>query len=115
MASTGRVLATDVARARTMGARTKGLLGRKGLAEGCALVIEPAAQVHTLGMRFPIDVVFCDRDGRVLRIYRGLAPWRITGWVRGARYAVELAAGGAPDELAVGESLVFSEGSRRVP
>jgi uncharacterized membrane protein (UPF0127 family) len=44
--------------------RTRGLLGREGV-EG-ALLLSPASMVHTLGMRFPIDVAFCDARMRVL-------------------------------------------------
>ena len=44
--------------------RLKGLLGREGV-EG-ALLLRPASSVHTLGMRFPIDVAFCDKDLTVL-------------------------------------------------
>jgi uncharacterized protein len=44
--------------------RTRGLLGRDGV-EG-ALLLSPASSVHTLGMRFPIDVAFCDARMRVL-------------------------------------------------
>jgi uncharacterized membrane protein (UPF0127 family) len=40
--------------------RLKGLLGRDGV-EG-ALLLRPASSVHTLGMRFPIDVAFCDKS-----------------------------------------------------
>ena len=47
-------------------ARRRGLLGRSEL-EG-ALVLRPCRQVHTIGMRFPVDVVWCNRKGRVLRI-----------------------------------------------
>jgi uncharacterized membrane protein (UPF0127 family) len=48
----------------SFGARLRGLLGR----DGCdgALLIKPARSVHTIGMRFPIDVAFCDRDLHVL-------------------------------------------------
>lgn len=45
-------------------ARSKGLLGRDGV-EG-AMLIKPARSVHTVGMRFPIDVAFCDREMTVL-------------------------------------------------
>ena len=59
----GEVLAAlDVA--HTVRARTRGLLGRDGY-EG-ALLLRPASSVHTLGMRFPIDVAFCDRDLTVI-------------------------------------------------
>ena len=58
--------------------RRRGLLGRDGL-EG-VLVIEPCRQVHTFGMRFSIDVAFCDRYGFVL--YRKtIARWRVTRFV----------------------------------
>ena len=51
--------------AATARARRRGLLGRDGV-EG-ALVLRPCRHVHTVGMRFPIDVAFCDADGVVLR------------------------------------------------
>jgi len=50
--------------AESFGARLRGLLGRDDI-DG-ALLIKPAKSVHTLGMRFPIDVAFCDRDMRVV-------------------------------------------------
>jgi uncharacterized membrane protein (UPF0127 family) len=59
----GDVLAA-VEVADSFGARLRGLLGRDGV-EG-ALVLQPARSVHTIGMRFPIDVAFCDRDLRVV-------------------------------------------------
>ena len=59
----GEVLAAAEV-ATSFGERTKGLLGRDGL-EG-ALVIRPARSVHTIGMRFAIDVAFCDGELRVL-------------------------------------------------
>ena len=51
--------------ATSLGDRLKGLLGRDGL-DG-ALLLRPARSVHTIGMRFPIDVAFCNRDLVVLR------------------------------------------------
>jgi uncharacterized membrane protein (UPF0127 family) len=52
--------------ADTLGARAKGLLGRDGL-DG-ALLLKPAKSVHTIGMRFPIDVAFCDRGLTVVDV-----------------------------------------------
>jgi hypothetical protein len=51
--------------------------------------------MHMFFMRFPIDIVFLDRSNRVLRINRGLKPWRVSSMVFGARRALELAAGAA--------------------
>ena len=61
------VLAT-VEIAHGVRSRSRGLLGRAGI-DG-ALLLRPAMAVHTLGMQFPIDVAFCDRDMVVLRTMR---------------------------------------------
>lgn len=84
-------------------ARRRGLLGRDHV-EG-ALVIRPCRQVHTIGMRIPIDAVFCGGDGRVLRIAH-LAPRRVSRPVLRSRFVVEAAAG-ATDRwrLRVGDVL----------
>ncbi len=52
--------------ARTFAQRSRGLLGRDGIATG--LVLEPASSVHTFGMSFPIDVAYVARSGRVLAV-----------------------------------------------
>ena len=59
----------------TRGQRRRGLTGRDAL-DG-VLVIRPCRQVHTFGMRFPIDVAFCDRYGFVLHL-ASLAPRRVS-------------------------------------
>lgn len=66
--------------------RWRGLLGRDGL-DG-VLVIRPCHQVHTIGMKFPIDVAFCDRDGRVLHT-ASLRPFRISRPVLRAAFTIE--------------------------
>lgn len=70
--------------------RARGLLGRDGL-DG-AVVLRPCRQVHTIGMRFDIDVAFCDRDGRVLRT-ASLRPWRVSVVVPRSAFAIEAASG----------------------
>jgi uncharacterized membrane protein (UPF0127 family) len=70
--------------------RLKGLLGRDGI-EG-ALVLRPARSVHTVGMRFPIDVAFCDRDLRVLSTCT-MRPHRLGTPRRGAKVVIEAEAG----------------------
>ena len=66
--------------------RRRGLLGRSDL-EG-VFVVRPCRQVHTFGMRFPIDVAFCDRDGFVLH-RTTLAPGRCSKPVWRAYFAIE--------------------------
>jgi uncharacterized protein len=74
--------------------RMRGLLGRGELPPGEGIYIVPASSVHTWFMRFPIDVVFVDRDLVVQKVVPELAPWRMAGR-RGARATFELSAGEA--------------------
>jgi uncharacterized membrane protein (UPF0127 family) len=73
--------------------RNKGLLGRGHLEAGSALIIAPCSSIHMFFMKFPIDVIFAARDGRILKI-RQVRPWRIA-LKRGAFTAIELPAGAA--------------------
>lgn len=70
-------------------ARLKGWLRRESVADDQALVIHPCKQVHTFGMRFAIDAVFCDRDMTVIRVVT-LEPGRLSPMVRRAEVCVEL-------------------------
>ena len=54
--------------------RMRGLLGRRSLPAGDGLLLRPAPSVHTAFMRFPIDVVFLDRDLQVLKVVEALRP-----------------------------------------
>lgn len=84
-----RVLASaDVARSRTE--RRRGLLGRDRL-DG-ALVIERARSVHSIGMRFDLDVAFVAADGEILEIVH-LPRHRVTRPRRRAAFVVEATAG----------------------
>ena len=88
--------------------RMRGLLGRPSLAPGEGLLLTPASAVHTFFMRFAIDVVFLDRDLRVLSIAHNVRPWRAAGR-SGARAALELPAGESERRgLRIGSRLVES-------
>jgi uncharacterized protein len=80
--------------AATPAARLHGLLGAPSVAAAGPLLLAPASSIHTCGMREPIDVAFLDDELRILRVVRGLRPWRVVA-VRGARAALELPAGAA--------------------
>ncbi len=96
-------LAGRVGVAASLASRLRGLVGRQALLPGEGLLI-PArgglAQIHTLFMRFAIDVVYLDGGGRVLRADAWMPPWRIGPLVRGCRSVLELPAG------AIGEGSV---------
>ena len=74
-------------------ARLRGLLGQPEPAAGEGLLLSPCSSVHMVGMRYPIDVAFLDREGRVLAVRQALRPGLHTAACRGARYTLELPAG----------------------
>jgi len=89
--------------------RTRGLLGRDGLEAGGGMLIDRAPSVHMFFMRFPIDVVFLDRDRKVVRVVERLRPWRVAG-ARRAAAALELPAGAAAAAgVEVGEILILED------
>jgi hypothetical protein len=73
----GVVLATRLETAFDSKSRRLGLLGRGSMEDGAALIIAPCNAVHTFFMRFPIDVIFVARDGRVVKAKDSLAMWRM--------------------------------------
>jgi uncharacterized membrane protein (UPF0127 family) len=102
---TGSPIATRVIAAFDSGSRRQGLLGRRGLPAGEALVLAPCSSVHTAFMRFPIDLLFLRRDGRVLKTSAGVRPWRIRlAWRAFA--VVELAAGTLEHSTTVRDDVV---------
>ena len=87
----------------------RGLLGRSGMEPGEGLLITPTNAIHMWFMRFSIDAVFLDREGRVLRIAGDLAPWKLASQ-RGARSVLELPAGtAAAHGLAVGHLVQLAD------
>jgi uncharacterized protein len=88
----GTVLASSVEVADTSGTRRRGLLGRPSLSPGEGLWIVPCESVHTLFMRFPIDLVYLDRQKRIKKLRSGVVPWRLSACFS-ADSVLELAAG----------------------
>ena len=91
--SRGTIVADRVQVADTWAGRLRGLLGRPALAPGQGLLLTPCRAVHTFGMRYPIDVVYAARDGRVVLVRYRMGPGRLGPWVRTAAWVLELAAG----------------------
>jgi uncharacterized membrane protein (UPF0127 family) len=90
-------------------ARVRGLLGRDGI-DG-VLVLRPCRSIHTLGMRFTIEVLWCDDDLRVLRVAT-VRPWRLTRPVPGTRVVIEGEVGTfTASDVGVGDQLTLREGS----
>jgi uncharacterized protein len=95
--------------------RGKGLIGRKALEPGEGLLIGagpliPIMWIHTLFMSFPLDLVFLDRAGRIVRVVADVKPWRLTAPVIGARCVLEIESGAAQSTSStVGDQVRFEE------
>jgi uncharacterized membrane protein (UPF0127 family) len=89
----GRFIAHEVRVACSLSARLLGLSRERSLPTRSGLLLSPARAIHTLGMRFAIDVVFLSRQMRVLGLAPRLPPWRVVLAPRGTGRVLELAAG----------------------
>ena len=107
----GTVVVAQAERATTFWRRAVGLLGHKRLPLGAGLWLAPCGSVHTCGMRCALDLLFLDRDGRVVRLVRSVRPWRMVVGGRSANSVIELATGWLPpDAVALGDQLVWTDG-----
>jgi uncharacterized membrane protein (UPF0127 family) len=89
----------------------KGLLGKRSedFQNGSGLWITPSQGVHTIGMKFPIDVVYLDSKHRVIHVCHSLNPFRIAAVKLRCRSVVELPAGTlAQTQTSVGDVLEIS-------
>lgn len=80
--------------ADTAWTRMRGLLGRASLFSNEGMLIKQCSSVHTIGMLYPIDIVFLRSDGYVLRVVNNLRPFRLSV-CKGASMVLELSAGNA--------------------
>ncbi len=87
------VLADKARVADTFWTRLVGLLNRSSLDKGEALVLKPANSIHTFFMGFPIDVLFLDKNGKIIGLFSVFRPFRVTPVYFGASLAIELPAG----------------------
>lgn len=102
-------LLNDVKKTNNVFERLRGLLFRKKLTSQQALWIEPCPSVHSLGMHYTIDVVFLDKEGRVLKVVDNLAPMRMA-ICKNAVVSLELLTGGAEKAgIRTGMQLVWNK------
>lgn len=88
-ARTGEVILEDLQTADTFYARFRGLMGRPSIPENAGLMIKPCNSIHCFFMKFPIDVLFLDKEDRVVHISKSMKPGSISPVVKGAKYVIE--------------------------
>ncbi len=103
----GKTLAQNVEIRASFLGRLIGLLGKKGLKEGCAIVLKPCTQIHTFFMLFAIDAIFISRDFEVLLVIENMKPWRVSPFLMKAVYTLEAAGGTLKDKVKTGDKITF--------
>jgi len=99
----GRMVVERLELADGYWSRLVGLQFRRSLPVGQALLLVPCGSVHTCWMRFAIDIAALDREGRVLAVRSGIAPWRAALLPRETHAVLESSAHSL--QLAVGDML----------
>ncbi|HEY4685925.1 MAG TPA: DUF192 domain-containing protein [Dehalococcoidia bacterium] len=90
--------------------RVKGLLGRECLEDGQGLFFEHCSSLHTFFMRFPVDIIYVDKSGKVLKAAADVKPFKLVAAPLRAYYAIELPLGAIRrSNTRVGDHLRFIE------
>jgi len=105
---TEQVLVSKLILADNFFSRLKGLIGSNPLKKNEGLLISPCQQVHTHFMGYSIDIVFLDKQFKILHIVREMKPWRFSKFIKSAYYVLELQAH-ASQHLEIGEYLSLQE------
>jgi uncharacterized protein len=106
--SSEKELAGHLSIAATPLARLRGLIGKRTLKQGEGLLLTPCNGIHTFLMSFPIDVIFLDKNNRVVEALENLKPQRISKVRLSSTSAIELPAGTLrATRTVVGNQVVF--------
>lgn len=103
------IIASKVKVANTMMSRFLGLMFIKEMQGYDGLILEPCSSVHNFFVRFATDVVFLDKQNKIVKILRNFKPWAVSGIYLNARKALEFKAGTIPENISVGQFLEVSD------
>jgi uncharacterized protein len=103
-ATKGTVVAERAGVADTFWSSFVGLMGKPALPRGEALLITPSSSIHTHFMRFPIDVLYVNKEDEIVGIDRAIKPWRFGRFYKKVRYVIETTGGGT-EGCEVGDQL----------
>lgn len=90
-----QIITDNARRADNFFTRFKGLMFVKEIDDNYALHITPCNQIHMLNMRFALDVIYLDQNGRVVRVDENVQPGKICKTVRNAKSVIEMKASAA--------------------
>ena len=102
----GEILVSHLKHANHFFTRLLGLMGTKVLPNQHGLLITPCQQIHTHFMRYPVDIIFLDKEMVVLEKVVALKPWKFTRFIKQAKHVLEVPANTA-NKVKVGDRLIL--------
>lgn len=103
--NSNHILAYKVKEAITFKDRLIGLMFKDKMDDYDGLLLEPCKSIHNFFVRFPIDVIFLNKDNEIVKIIKSFKPWRITNFYFKAVKVLELKAGTIQDHVKEGDLL----------
>ena len=100
-----KMVASQVKVAEIFVDRAIGLMFKDGLHGYDGLLISPCRSIHTFFMRIDIDVIFLNKDYKIIRLIRSMKPWRMTRAYFKATQVLEMESGSVSNELKEGDHL----------
>jgi uncharacterized membrane protein (UPF0127 family) len=106
----GQQVGHRIAEAYSFLRRLRGLMLTSSLSEGSGLHIRPCRSIHSFFMRYPIDVLYLDKENYIVGIQHRLTPGKLGAVFRGTRSVVELPAGTLEGEsVQLGQKVIFEK------
>jgi uncharacterized membrane protein (UPF0127 family) len=91
--TSNKVIGKQISVADNMVTRFFGLMGKKKLESQEGLFLTPCNSIHMMFMKFPIDVIFLDKNNKIVYTVENLKPWRVSPVIFKAQSALELPVG----------------------
>lgn len=104
---TNEVILNDLRTATTFLSRFRGLMGAPSIPENVGLMIKPCNSVHCFFMKFPIDVIFLDKENRVVHIAESMKPGSVSPIVKGAKCVIEANVTKLSDSIQKGDKIII--------
>lgn len=107
--TSGKIIASKLEMKQSFFGRLVGLLSRSSLGPDEGIILKPCTQIHTMFMRFAIDVIFISKDFEVLHVIENMGAWRFSPLLLKSLYTVEIAAGSLKGSVKTGDKIVFKD------
>lgn len=105
---TNQTIASKMSYANTVFSRMKGLMFMDEMKGMDALLIDPCNSIHNCFVRFPLDVLFLDKNYRIVKIIRHFKPWRFSWIYFRAKMVIEMPSGKLSRDIEVGDEVEVS-------